>query len=168
MHAPSLSDVVLRPRRSQVEGTVLSMLALVGLAYTGHAANLQALVGACTFTVGVYWLANVFAEVLSTDAGAPAPDTLLRSRLRAACAHEAHVFGPSIGLVLTVVVLRAFGVTMSTALWTVLALGCAAMFAWGMLASRRSGGTVFGSIVAGCAGALIGLLVVAAKLIVLH
>ena len=55
------------PRRQHVEGTVLTMLALVAIERGALVEGSLAITGATLSTVFAYWLANVYAEVIASD-----------------------------------------------------------------------------------------------------
>ena len=165
MNAEATARRLLTPHRTHVEGTVLSMLALAGLARHGYVETSAQLAAACIFTVAVYWLANVYAELLSRDASALSG---ARSVLHAAggiARSEGRMFIPVVALNLLVLVLRIAGASIETAILVMLAAGCAALFSWGAVAARRAGSSHVASLALGLVGAFIGLLVIAGKLL---
>jgi hypothetical protein len=167
MNRVDIRSRVLRPGRLEVEGAVLSMLALVGLEETDAGRHLSDLVVGCAFTLGIYWLSHVYADVLSRDVEPDATHSVAHLA-RDAAVTEARIFTPAIGFVSAVIVLRLVGFSIDDALDATLVIGCATLFLWGMVAARRMGSSHVVGAAFGVVGALIGLAVIAGKLLLQH
>jgi hypothetical protein len=145
-----------------VYGTVLVSSVIVGLGNAGIRAGWT--MAALAVTAVVFALAHAWSTALgrSADLGRPMDRQAFWDGIR----HEwpmAEAVAPS----LVAVVLAAFGVySLETGLWVALATNTALLFIWGAALRERAGGTPLQALLSGLATAMLGLVIVALKVLV--
>jgi hypothetical protein len=151
------------PRKQHVEGTVLTMLALVAIERGDLVQGKAAVTSATLATISAYWLANVYAEVIASNRTNMGDGPGLRRAVREAALDEAHLFEPTIALLIAVVSLQLLGFSKPDAVQLMLLGGCGVLACWGYVAARGHGNTRAISLLVGLVGVGIGMLVIYAK-----
>src|SRR5215207_7064267 len=145
-----------------VYGTVLVSSVIVGLGDADYAAGWT--MAAVAVTALVFALAHAWSTALahSADLGRPMGLESFLHGIR----HEWPMV-EAVAPALVALVLAAVGVySVETGLWAAMAANTAFLFVWGAAVRQRAGGTPPQIIVAGLATAMLGLIVVALKVVV--
>jgi hypothetical protein len=145
-----------------VYGTVLVSSVIVGLGDAGYAAGWT--MAAVAVTALVFALAHAWSTALarSADLGRPMGLETLRHGIR----HEWPMV-EAVAPALVALGLALVGVySVETGLWAALVANTAFLFIWGAALRQRAGGTPAQVTVAGLATSMLGLVVVALKVLV--
>ncbi|MFE1955348.1 hypothetical protein ACFW9D_33305 [Streptomyces sp. NPDC059524] len=163
--AQERADVLRERLKERIYASLTLLAVLVGLAQNGHASHLGAAASVAVTALGL-WLATLVADMQAHPVAHGRMPRLAEIR------HTLFVSSPlltSAAGPLLLIGLSALGALhLTTALWIAVGSEVASLAAWGCAGGLRTGAGPLGALVVGALNAVIGMGVVAVKLLAGH
>ncbi|WP_394436392.1 hypothetical protein [Streptomyces sp. SGAir0957] len=159
------ADLLRERLKERIYASLTLLAVLVGQAQSGHPRHAGAAVSVAVTALGL-WLATIVADLQAHPVAHGRMPRL--PEIRHTVFTSSPLLTSAIGPLL-VIALSAVGVVeLTTALWIAVGSEVAALAAWGVTGGRRVGAGRIGALVTGALNAVIGIGVVAVKLIAGH
>ncbi|MFK0259101.1 hypothetical protein [Streptomyces sp. NPDC090445] len=147
-----------------VYGSMLAASVIIGAGSLGDFPHLE-LITLLLLTGAVFWIAHVHATVFGERLAQRAPT---RRMVLRACRDEWPILKAAIPPAVAVAVSPLLGLDMPGTLWLALGVAISGQIGWSMAAARRAGASWRQVAVTATVNLLIGLLIVAFKLLLKH
>lgn len=148
-----------------VYGSLLAASVVAGSTAEGEPAPAAELVALLIGTGVVFWIAHVYAEIVSHGLPGGSVDW---AKMRALSKREWPLAQASFPPAVAAVFISAFGASDAAAAWAALGVAVTSQVSWSVAAARQGGATRSVVVLSGAANLVLGLIIVTLKTLVGH